>query len=679
MKHAFRCFAGVFFSWLPCIGLQPSWQDTTEHNHSYHTQEIIITATRSPIERSHSPAAVSVISDQFLRQIGMPSLGTTLCYVPGVRTEVNCQTCNYSQVRLNGLAGAYTQILINGRPIVSPLVSLYGLDQFPTAMLERIEVLRGSASVLYGSSAIAGVINLVTRDRWEQGGSITTSLSLIGESTPEIVTNAALVLGDDQIGSLALTVHYRMRDGYDANADGFTELPRLRNMAIGANAMFPLSDGLLQTSLTLINEERRGGNRLDEPPDRADQAEYRNHDIFFLTTSYSGLLGKHRYELYTAVNATERLHYTGVDQADGWGRTRSLYGITGGQLTLAMPLRTTVGVEYLFEHTMDAIKAYGYAVDQQIGQGGIFAQVSGELLRRFSLLVGMRIAWHNAVSGVVVLRRGALLWRPAERWDFRLNYGEGFRAPQVFETDMHIAFASGGVSFIRIEPQLRRESASSLSLSLTHRFQHDELFAELCLDGFATHLRDPFVLKDDGLDTNGNRMLVRTNGTAAYVVGVSWEGQLQWQAIALSATLTLQRSWYQQPVEWSQQEAPERRFLRTPDLYGSATVRLPIDSRWEVVGTAILTGSMVVPHMALGGDRLVLTPAMLDVSMMVRYYLRPILSEIGNVALAIRISNVFNAYQQDFDRGRYRDSNYIWGPPQPRTVGVELQWMFSTR
>lgn len=676
MKRILCCKAGIFLSWLQCLGLQPTLQDTTERDRSYHAQEIIVTAMYSPIERSRSTAAVSVVSEQFLRQIGMPPLGTTLCYVPGVRTEVNCQTCNYSQVRLNGLAGAYTQILINGRPIVSPLVSLYGLEQYPTAMIERIEVLRGSASVLYGSSAIAGVINLVTRDQWEQGVSVTSLLSLIGESTPEMVTNATLMLTSDHIGSLALTVHHRIRDGYDANADGYTELTRLRNSAIGGNAVFPIGNGVLKSSIALINEERRGGNLLDEPPDRADQAEYRNHEILFLTTSYAGLLGQHRYELYAAANATGRVHYTGVDQADGWGRTRSVYGIMGGQVTFNMPMSTTVGVEYQFEHTMDAIKAYGYAVDQRIGQGGIFAQVSGELLRGFSLLLGMRIAWHNAINGVVFLGRSALLWLPTDRWDFRLNYGEGFRAPQVFEVDMHIAFASGGVSFIRIEPQLRRESASSLSLSLTHRFQVGELFAELSLDGFATHLRDPFVLKDDGLDTNGNRILVRTNGTAAYVVGASWEGQLQCQTVALTATLTLQRSWYQQPVQWSQQRHPDRRFLRTPDLYGSVTVRLPIGSRWEVVGTAILTGPMLVPHMSLSGDRLSQAPPTLDAGMILRYYLRPMLSDIGNIALAIRISNMFNAYQQDFDRGRYRDSNYIWGPPQPRTVGVECQWSF---
>ncbi|KXB97808.1 MAG: hypothetical protein AA908_05235 [Chlorobi bacterium NICIL-2] len=676
MAFSICVVAGMILLSTACLGTSHDSEDSSANHPSYNVHEIIVTAERSPIERSQSPSMVSVLSKQLFRRLGMPSVGSTLCYVPGVRTEINCQTCNYSQVRLNGLAGAYTQILVNGRPIVSPLVSLYGLEQFPTAMLERIEVMRGAASVLYGSSAIAGVINLVTRDTWEQGGFVTSNLNLIGSATVELATNATVMHRSGQENAFALTAHYRTRGGYDANGDGYTELARLRNVAIGANASFGLGNGRVYTSLAFINEERRGGNLLDQPPDRADQAEYRLHDILFFTASYTAHVGQHRWELYAATNATTRVHYTGVDHADGWGRTRSMYGIVGWQGTFHLPLRTTIGAEYQFDRTSDAIEAYGYKIDQQLGQGGIFAQVNEEILPRVSAVSGLRLAWHDAIRGAVLLWRAGLLWRPSERWEFRLNYGEGFRAPQAFETDMHIAFASGGVSLIRLDPQLRKESAQSLSLSMTHRFQGDGYIAELSFDGFGTSLRDPFVLTDDGLDSIGNRILLRTNGSGARVVGVSCEGQLEWNNLELVVTFTLQRSWYDQPVAWSKQMPPEPRFLRTPDLYGSAMLRIPIGDQWECLASAVLTGAMFVPHMAANGDRLVRTPSMLDCSASVRYRLGALLQGNSALTLGARISNMFNAYQRDFDRGRYRDSNYIWGPPQPRTVGVELQWSF---
>lgn len=658
-----------------CLGYPSVSEDTTSHR-SYQAGDVVVTADRASIERSCSPSIVSVLSGRFFSRLGMPSVGATLCYIPGVRTEVNCQTCNYSQVRLNGLAGAYTQILVNGRPIVSPLVSLYGLDQFPTAMLERIEVMRGSASVLYGSSSTAGVINLVTRDTWEQGGVVTSNLNVIGTSTVEVATNATVMHSNGRESAFALTAHNRTRGAFDANDDGYTELARLRNTAISTDATFMIGNGTVHTSFAFINEERRGGNLLDQPPDRADQAEYRLHDILFFTTSYTAFVGQHRCELYAATNATTRVHYTGVDHMDGWGRTRSIYGIAGVQGMFRLPLSPTIGAEYQFDRTSDAIEAYRYKVDQRLGQGGLFLQVSEEFLPHVSAVGGIRLAWHDAIRGTLLLWRGGLLWRPSERWEVRLNYGDGFRAPQVFETDMHIAFANGGVSFIRRDTQLRTESARSIILSMTHRRQGDGFVAEVSVDVFGTILHDPFVLADDGTDSIGNRILLRTNGTGARAIGASCEGYLEWSNLELMVTLTLQRSWYDQPVEWSRLMPPERRFLRTPDIYGSAMLRIPVDDNWECMATTVLTGEMIVPHMTAKGDRLVQTPPMLDCSVSVRYRLRTSLQGIGALVLGVRVNNVFDAYQRDFDQGRYRDSNYIWGPALPRSLGMELQWSF---
>ena len=86
-----------------------------------------------------------------------------LKFQPGLRVETDCQTCNYTQLRMNGLAGGYSQILINGRPVFSPLTGLYGLEQLPSSMLERIEVVRGGASSTNGPGAIGGTVNIITR------------------------------------------------------------------------------------------------------------------------------------------------------------------------------------------------------------------------------------------------------------------------------------------------------------------------------------------------------------------------------------------------------------------------------------------------------------------------------------------------------------------------------------
>lgn len=655
--------------------------DTASTLRTYSSKELVVTGTRSPIERSSSPVPVTTVSSTFMRQLGQPALGTVLCFVPAARVETNCQTCNYSQVRLNGLAGAYTQILINGRPIVSPLVALYGLDQFPTVMLDRIEVLKGSASVLYGSSAIAGVVNLISREQWQSSASVNTTLSLIGGTALENMSSATLLLSDDgeHIPSLAVIAHRRTRDGYDANGDGFTELAQLRTTAIGVETRVGTdSIGAFHASIVLLGEERRGGNRLDLPPDRADQAEYRNHDIAFITTDYAYRWGNHRLDAYAAITTTTRAHYTGVDHADGWGRTQSTSGIVGVQdaITFDRQLleQIQIGAEYQFERTTDAIESYGYAIDQRIGQGSLFAQGMVGLNPGWTALVGLRTTWHSALDRPVILARLGLLWKPSPWWDVRINYGEGFRAPQAFEADMHIAFASGGVSLIRIDPALRREAARSMTFSLTHRMGDDDRYWEVSVDGFASWLANTFVLADAGSDSNANRILMRTNGSNARVAGITAELYGVWQQLEIMATATLQQSLFAEPVRWSNQMPPERRFLRTPDLYGSVTLRVPIRQRWEVFATGVVTGPMLVPHMGIAGDRLVQTPPMMDCSITVRWRLTDQPSALGSLTLGVRMGNIFNAYQQDFDRGRYRDSNYVWGPPQPRTVAVELEW-----
>ena len=87
-----------------------------------------------------------------------------LNYSPGLRIEDNCQNCGFTQIRMNGLQSHYTQILINSRPVFSDLAAVYGIELIPANMIERVEVVRGGGSAMYGSNAIAGVINIITKE-----------------------------------------------------------------------------------------------------------------------------------------------------------------------------------------------------------------------------------------------------------------------------------------------------------------------------------------------------------------------------------------------------------------------------------------------------------------------------------------------------------------------------------
>src|SRR5690606_22755103 len=125
--------------------------------------EVVVTGTRTAKRITDSPVIVKLINSKGLDRVVAVNLSEGLKFQPGLRVETDCQTCNYTQIRMNGLQGGYSQILINSRPIFSPLTGLYGLEQIPVNMIERIEVGRGGVSALYGSSAIGGTINIITK------------------------------------------------------------------------------------------------------------------------------------------------------------------------------------------------------------------------------------------------------------------------------------------------------------------------------------------------------------------------------------------------------------------------------------------------------------------------------------------------------------------------------------
>jgi outer membrane receptor for ferrienterochelin and colicins len=125
--------------------------------------QVVVTGTKTFKRQTESPVIVNVLESKALEMVQACNISEGLRFQPGLRVETDCQTCNYTQLRMNGLGGSYSQILINGRPIFSPLTGLYGMEQIPANMVERIEVVRGGGSALYGSSAIGGTVNIITR------------------------------------------------------------------------------------------------------------------------------------------------------------------------------------------------------------------------------------------------------------------------------------------------------------------------------------------------------------------------------------------------------------------------------------------------------------------------------------------------------------------------------------
>ena len=163
---------------------------------------------------------VNVLSGENLEALQSCNIAEGLRFQPGLLVETDCQTCNYTQLRMNGLAGGYSQILINGRPIFSPLTGLYGLEQLPVNMIERIEVIRGGGSSLYGSSAIGGTDNVLTKLPRKNSYDVNyTYQNINGQSSDHIINGNFTAVSEDRDLGISLFLNGRRRALYDHNGD----------------------------------------------------------------------------------------------------------------------------------------------------------------------------------------------------------------------------------------------------------------------------------------------------------------------------------------------------------------------------------------------------------------------------------------------------------------------------
>ena len=159
------------------------------------TEEVVVSANRNEVSRREAPVVVNVMSAKLFETVNSTDLAKTLNFQSGLRVENSCQNCAFPQVRINGLEGPYSKILINSRPIISALSGVYGLEQIPTNMIERVEVVRGGGSALFGANAVGGTINIITKDPVNNSFQVSSTLSNVNGKTWEqyMGANASLV------------------------------------------------------------------------------------------------------------------------------------------------------------------------------------------------------------------------------------------------------------------------------------------------------------------------------------------------------------------------------------------------------------------------------------------------------------------------------------------------------
>lgn len=659
--------------------------------------EVIISSGEKSRNRRDSPVTVHTISSRSMTSVQACNLSDAFRFSPGLRTETNCQTCNYTQLRMNGLQGGYAQILVNGRPLLSALLGQYGLEQIPINLIEQVEVSRGSGSSLSGPSAIGGTVNLITRFPMKNNAEVHTFFQHTGSNTNDINTSAnASLVNKENTAGLMVYLNKRNRHWFDANADGFSELPMLALNSAGFTSFRRFGETQrLEVSASVIDEYRLGGQMQKKSPEFLEQAEERKHRIYMGSAEFRQNFNHNQsmWMAYGSVQYINRTHYTGVfpDSASAiashlsnppYGATVSGASQAGLRLMHKFPdfllgkNVITIGSEFISEHVLDHIPAYDYSVNQLTTNWGSYLQSEWHMGNHFTLLSGLRADKHNLLQRLVLCPRLALSYEISDNTLFRMSYGTGFRAPQAFDSDLHTAIAGGGVSRIRLSPSLTNEFSQSFSLSLNSDYSVKNGLIGFSLEGFYTELQRAFFLAHLGQDANGN-IFEKQNGSGARVSGFSLELRGVFKNIIEgNAGFTLQQSVFDNPIEYLLGLSPTRTFLRTPNAYGFYSITFTPVKKWMLSLNGVYTGGMLLAH--LGGadqstsDRMVSTRDFLELSGKIS---RTISCKGWQTELYAGIRNWSNAYQSDFDKGKNRDSNYIYGPGMPRTVylGCKIQ------
>ncbi len=650
--------------------------------------EVVVSANRNEISRKDAPVVVSVASMKLFETINSPDLAKSLNYVTGLRVENNCQNCGFPQVRINGLEGPYSQVLINSRPVVSALSGVYGLEQIPVNMIERVEVVRGGGSALFGANAVGGTVNIITKDPVNNSFSISSNIAAYdGRSWEQSMgVNVSLVSKDNSYG-IAAYANYRNRNPYDHDGDGFSELGKVNINTFGLRTYYrPTHTGRLSLEYHTTNELRRGGNKFDLEPHESDITEQTKHIINSGGVAYDfGWNGyKNKVSVFASLQHIERNSYYGAQRdPNAYGKTNDFTWVTGATYTgqmercLFSPATFTGGVEYQENRMHDVMTGYNRDMEQNVRIASAFAQNEWKM-RYFSFLIGLRFDKHNLIDNPIFSPRVNLLYKPLKDLQARLTWSTGFRAPQAYDEDLHVTAVGGEGVQIQLAEDLSEERSNSFSGSVDWTTSFGHWQANILLEGFYTDLRDVFILEDIGMNAEGFAMKERRNGEGARVYGANIDAKIaHGKDVSLQVGFTAQKSRYKRPEVWTEVDGEKlttERMMRTPDFYGYFTLATSPVKRLDLSLSGTYTGSMIVPHYAgyIKEDRMETTPDFFDLNFKAAYTF--ILRDHINLQVNAGVQNIFNSFQKDLDKGEFRDSGYFYGPTQPRTffVGIKI-------
>lgn len=643
-------------------------------------KEIVVTGTRSEKRLSEVPVRTELIDRDAIEASGSRTLADAVEFTTGVRVENDCQNCNFSQIRLLGLDGAYSQILVDSQPVLSSLAAVYGVEHIPARMIDRIEVIKGGGSAIYGPGSVAGVINVIPRTPTEGGGSAQMAYQEI-DGEPGYNLDAALDLVTDD-GQAAVTLFGQLdqRDAVDITGDGFSDIAERLIESFGARfSRFALDgDARFSADYSHTHEDRRGGDNLDLPEFMAEIAESVQSTRDAASVSWMHVPSRRfDYRLNVSYAHTDRdTYYGGGMDPNAYGNSTNPLLVIDSQFSHHLGDHDVAwGLQYTSDGIEDEQPAYERFIDETYTDIGLFLQDDWQMGQHWELVAGVRVDDHSEVDSLIASPRLALKWDPNSEFTARASFATGFRAPQVFNEDLHITLAGGEGQVIRNHPDLKEESSRSFTVGMewTPRIGRGNGLVEANI--FNTDIDDLFFVTEDDDPATDEQEFIRINLGGARVAGVEFNlGYGIGDHFVAEAGFVVQSARSDEPDP----DFGERDFFRTPERYGVLSLNWKNPRFVNLFFGAKYTGPMKVPHYAgyIEEDVLETSGSFLTFDASLSRAMPLFRGSETALVLTLGVKNLTDQYQEDLDMGPDRDAGYVYGPRFPRTLYTSVKFEF---
>ena len=451
--------------------------------------EVVISGTMKPISKMDSPIPVEVYSPAYFKKNPSPNIFESLQMVNGIQPQLNCNVCNTGDIHINGMEGPYTMILIDGMPIVSSLSTVYGLAGIPNSMVKRIEIVKGPASTLYGSEAVGGLINIITKDA---AGSdklrFDISTTSVGEYNADLTAKFRI---NNSVSSLIGINYFNYQQVRDINKDNFTDVTLQNRISVFNKWSFKQKNNL-QSSLALrfVNEDRWGGEIQWQPKFKGTDSIYGESintnrvELISTVALTANLTADLSYNYHLQDSYYGRIKYYASQQVafaqlrwnKTWGRHDVLMGI---------PFRYT----FYDDNSPATADAYGNNKPAHASLPGIFVQDQFTVNEKLTTLLGLRYDYNNE-HGSIVTPRLSFKFSPNKDNTFRLSTGNGFRVVNLFTED-HAALT--GAREVVIASALKPEKSWNVNFNYTGFTKHSNGYIGIDASVFYTRFSNKIV------------------------------------------------------------------------------------------------------------------------------------------------------------------------------------------